>query len=320
MENKQNDPKSESKATEYEPNLEAIFSKRSINEIFETKDSKNEEKPVTEKPVKESEKTTLSLTDKDSPKDTSELKEKIDSEKEEKKKNVDWKAEAEKEAKKYAETRKWGREATEKLAHYKRKLNVYKEKGLLDEVDIDELLEITEPKDIPDVTLSEKEKIAKIWDSEFEYVRKYGNFENIDLYKDSLFHFLDNASPEEIGVQFEDILPLLDEDPALFVKKSLELGRDYYEDIYRDFMEAGNLKKYKEKYEEKIEEQQKKLDKLSKELENIKKKYDEDYDQKPTHRIPQSGGDYTPGQDSDLWKNPGKLLEKMNSGKYIPKG
>jgi uncharacterized coiled-coil DUF342 family protein len=315
MENSPN----ESKAMEYEPNIEAIFSKRSINEIFEKSTPKDEKQPVAEKaaktkPIQEEAPTIAPPNNESIPKPEEKMQD------EEKAKRVDWKAEAEKEAKKYNETRKWGKEANEKLSTYKRKLNEYKELGLLDDDAISDLLDATATRDEPDSILPLKEKLAKTWDVEIENIRKYGESENIDLYEDSLMHLLSVSSQDEIDDMFEDIKHLIEEDPVLFVKKSLELGKDYYEDIYKDYSEAGNLKTFKDKYEQKLTDSQKKIDKLEKEILNLKKKYDEDYDEKPNYRIPQSGGDYNPGEDSDLWKNPGKLLDKMNSGKYVPKG
>jgi uncharacterized coiled-coil DUF342 family protein len=316
MENKSTD----SKANEYAPNLEAIFSKRSINEIFDKVPAPPENQNPIEKPVKETQVKESALV-------VPEVKEESIPDGEEKSPNeeksikrVDWKSEAEKEAKKYNETRKWGKEATEKLSIYKRKLNEYKELGLLDDDAVKDLLDATVVRDEPESVLPLKEKLAKTWDVEIQNIKKYGDAENLDIYEDSLMHLLSVSSQDEIDDLFDDIKHLIEEDPVLFVKKSLEIGKDHYEDIYKDYSEVGNLKKFRDKYEEKLTASQKTIDKLEKEILNLKKKYDEDYDEKPNYRIPQSSGDYNPGTDSDLWKNPGKLLEKMNSGKYIPKG
>ncbi len=234
-------------------------------------------------------------------------------------KKIDWKAEAERESKKYNETRKWGKEANDKLSLYKRKLNEYKELGLLDDEAISDLLDATSIKEIPDSSLSLKEKLAKTWDTEIQNIRKYGDSENLDIYEDSLMHLLSVSSQDEIDDMFDEIKHLVEDDPVLFVKKSLEIGRNYYEDIYRDYSDAGNLKNFKENYEKKLSNSQKTIDKLEKEILNLKKKYDEDFDEKPKYRIPQSGGDFNSSEDSNLWNDPGKLIERMNAGKYRPK-
>ncbi len=303
--------KNESKALDFDPNLETIFSKRSINEMYDTKTTPDEKQSVKtsekDKTLKLKEKKSLTVSHEESHQD------------DQKDKSIDWKSEAERETKKYNETRKWGKEANEKLNSYKRKLKEYKELGYLDDETAQALLEVSTVPDEPDSIRPLHEKLAKTWDTEIQNIRKYGDSENLDTYNDALMHLLSVSSQDEIDDMFDDIKHLVDEDPVMFVKKSLEIGKEYYEDIYKDYSDAGNLKSFKNKYEEKLIESQKTIDKLEKEILNLRKKYDDDYDEKPQYNISQLGGDPGGGNQMSHLTKPGELIERMNRGQYRPK-
>lgn len=234
----------------------------------------------------------------------------------EKKKYNDWKDKYEKSEKNLKETQKWANDLKRQVSSFKKNVEKYRDSdtSLLDEEEIQSLLALVEERETPSEMIPQSQKITKIWDSEIENIRKYGNYEHLDEHIEAINYLMANSSQDEIDDMFEDAKSIIDEDPVGFTKKVLEIGKDYYEDIYKDLKEAGNLKGLKDSFYKKEEDYKKTIDKLEKELIKLKKRY-EDFDDKPNYRISHGGDDYSQN-DGALLKNPGKLIKQFNQGKY----
>lgn len=237
--------------------------------------------------------------------------------KEEKKKYTDWKTQAEKESKRLKETQKWANETKSQLSAYKRAVENFINDGVLLEEDGKALLDHLQYKEMPDSALSEREKASKIFKTEIENIKKYGNYENLDEHVKALDHLVENSTQEEIEELFGDIKDLVEEDTVLFTKKILEVAANYYDEVYSDLSNAGSLKNMKLEYQNELHKRDKIIDKLEKEMVKLKKRY-EDYDDSPQHRIPQGGGDKVGGSvarnSANVMKDPGGFLEDIHRG------
>jgi hypothetical protein len=292
------------------PNFEHMFQKKEgVTEL-------EEETPVQKK---EEKRQTLHLAPPDVVEQEEETEEASEKQvKEEKKKHTDWKAQAEKESKRLKETQKWANETKAQISAYKRAVEKFVNEGLLDQEDAQSLLDHTQYSDIPENTLSEKEKASKIFREEIENIKKYGNYDNLDEHVKALDHMVENSTKEEIDDLFGDIKELVDEDSVLFTKKILEVAAEYYDDVYEDLSKAGSLKNLKLEYQNELSKRDKLIDKLEKEMIKLKKRH-EDYDDSPQHRIPQGGGDRvgaSAGKSNNIMKDPGGFMEDLHRGKY----
>lgn len=233
--------------------------------------------------------------------------------KEEKKKYTDWKTQAEKESKRLKETQKWANETKSQLSAYKRAVESFVNEGILLEEDGNALLDYLQYKEMPDSALSERDKASKIFRTEIDNIRKYGNYENLDEHVKALDHLVENSTQEEIEELFGEFKDLVDDDTVLFTKKILEVAATYYDEVYSDLSNAGSLKNMKLEYQNELHKRDKIIDKLEKEMVKLKKRY-EDYDDSPQYRIPQGGGDKVGGStarsSASVMKDPGAFLEE----------
>lgn len=212
------------------------------------------------------------------------------------------------------ETQRWATETKKQISSYKKAIEKYKEEGILSDEEATELMDHTKYQEMVERERPLLEKASEVWDREIENIRKYGDDTDLDKHIHAFQHFLHNASSDEIKDVYREMEDLIDSNPVAFTKKMLQFGKQYHDEIFGEFAQAGNLKNFKRQYEEKIDSYKKKIDKLEKEVVKLKNQY-EGYDEKPNYRIPQ-GGDNNSGSESNTTKRPGKLIERFNQGQY----
>lgn len=306
---------------ETEQNVFVPVNESNFDHMFQTHEEVAEpeevEVPQKKEELKKEKRETLSLKREEPLEEDSEEEKPSEEPKEEKKKYTDWKTQAEKESKRLKETQKWANETKSQLSAYKRAVESFINDGVLLEEDGKALLDHLQYKEMPDSALSEREKASKIFKTEIENIKKYGNYENLDEHVKALDHLVENSTQEEIEELFGDIKDLVEEDTVLFTKKILEVAANYYDEVYSDLSNAGSLKNMKLEYQNELHKRDKIIDKLEKEMVKLKKRY-EDYDDSPQHRIPQGGGDKVGGSvarnSTNVMKDPGGFLEDVHRG------
>jgi hypothetical protein len=269
------------------------------------KESKSEQPKEVEKPV---------LEDEDDDDDKSIEEKKQDQNKKQEKSN-NYEEEYQKLEKKLKDSQKWGNENNKKLVAYAKSVEKLKEDGILTDDEASSLLDHTKIESVQE----EKPFIlecAEIWDKEINYMRKYSsNSEDIDNYTKAFQAFMQSATQSELDEVLEEFKELKDDgDEVKFTKRMLEIGKEWYEDIYKDIFEVGSLKHLKQKYAEKETKLQNRIDKLEKTIEKYKKKY-EDYTESNLH-LPSGNSASSPTENGgafDLGKTFGKRFEPRQS-------
>jgi hypothetical protein len=230
-----------------------------------------------------------------------------ESSEEQKKADVDFKIELEKMQRAMKETQRWGNETKKKLEAYKRAVEKYKEEGILNDDEAGSLLDHTryeehETQDKPLIV-----QYAEIWDRELDNLRKYSSdTDDIDQKVIAFQHMLQNSTAAEIEEVLGDLKDLIGKDDVAFTRKMLDYGKQYFDEVYSDIHEAGNLKNLKKRHDEKIAEYEKKIVTLNKEIAKLKEKYEDDT--APTYRIPDTGNQSkrknpSSGDAADIFKN-----------------
>lgn len=193
---------------------------------------------------------------------------------------IDYKSEWEKSQKRFKDTQQLFHEDRKKLAAYKKTVEKMRGDGSLLDEEAAILLDHTKFQDEPEPeNESALDRYYKIWDQEISTMRSMSkyipNFKEIDQQITAFQHFLKTASYEELNDVFDE-LSKFEDDKVELTKQMLELGRQYNDDIYSDIHEAGSIRKLKSIYSKKQEELKKSIDKLQKENNKLKQKY-EDY-------------------------------------------
>jgi hypothetical protein len=219
--------------------------------------------------------------------------------------------EAEKAERRLADSQKWGREAHSKLKSVEHLIGQYLEKGILSDEEAALLLASSQH---PDLSAEQKEepllvRYGTIWDKELANMRKYTDAPDLDLHIQAFQHFLKNGSSSEVMEAFTE-LKALEKDDVAFTRKMLEMGKAYYEEVYKDIHTAGSLKDYKLKREQEISRHLRHIDKLEKEIVKYKEQY-EDYIPSKSYRLP-SGGSAEPSEDSD--SSIGSIIDRAKMG------
>ena len=180
--------------------------------------------------------------------------------------------------KKLKETQKWGNENNKKLVAYSKAIEKLKEESGLTDEEASFLLDYTKHDPIEEQEKPLLVQFGEVWDKELNYMRKYSqNAQDIDNYVVSFQNYFQTLNHKEAQELLEELHEIKEsEDEVAFTKKMLDIGKDWYDDFYKDIQEAGSLKNLRGKYQEKEAKLQKTLDKLNKELEKYKRKY-EDY-------------------------------------------
>ena len=219
--------------------------------------------------------------------------------------------EAEKAERRLADSQKWGREAHSKLKSVESLIGQYLEKGILSDEEAALLLASSQH---PDLSAEQKEepllvRYGTVWDRELQNMRKYTDAPDLDLHIQAFQHFLKNGSSSEVMEAFTE-LKALEKDDVAFTRKMLEMGKAYYEEVYKDIHTAGSLKDYKLKMKQEISKHLRHIDKLEKEIVKYKEQY-EDYIPSKSYRLP-SGGSAEPSEDSD--SSIGSILDRARMG------
>lgn len=185
--------------------------------------------------------------------------------------------------KRLADSQKWATELSRKLKTFEQKVKKAVDDGLLDDDDAKDLLNATqhEEKESLDNPFA---KYIKMFDSEIEGIKKYGNEENLERKILSFNHLLRDSSPEELEQLMEE-LEGFEEDSIGLTKKILEIGKKHDEEVFGEFFESGNLRSLKSKYKKEIENKQKIIDKLEKQLQKYIKD-SEDYTESRGYKLP----------------------------------
>lgn len=300
-----------------EINLSQIFQNKPSIISQEPDQKKENESPKKEKQQPKSKE--LTKTDKpvendknkDDDSDDQDILEDDKEEKESAKENFNHKAELEAAQKKLKDTQKWGNDAHRKLSNYHRKVQKLKEESVLTEEEAKDLLDYVEDQQETKREKTSLERWGEVWDKEIEYMRKYSsNPEETNRNVWAFQHFIQNAPKEEIREAFEQFEALEEEkDEIAFTKKMLEIGKQWNEDIFNDIVEAGSLRNLKTHYSEKEKKLQNRLDKALKEIDKLKKKY-EDYSENPQMGLPtgSSSNNHSQEHDFDL----GRIFSSQN--------
>ncbi len=208
------------------------------------------------------------------------------------------------------ETRKWGRELSQKLKKFAAQIEAYKQDGVLTPEEAEHLISKAQHTEdaVEDTPLM---RYSKIWDQELDNIRKYSPEPDLDQHVLAFQHLLKNATPQELQDLLEDFA--LEEDPIKLTRLMLEKGKDYHQEIYKDLSETGSLKGYKKSQEAKLQKQQKEIEKLQKEIARFKQ--DQDYIGSSKYSLPSGGQSHAPEQDMTL----NHLLGEAKSGRLLSK-
>lgn len=205
------------------------------------------------------------------------------------------KLELEKTEKRYKDTQKSWSELSHKLRKYEQNIKRYLANGTLSEEEANTLLsEVAHEAHESNEHKSPIERMLSAANSGVTRMRELMAEGLLD--EDPLLDkkirafdaFLEEASREEVEDALKQLTPLHDE-PIRLAKKMLGLGEEYYQEVYAEIDEAGNLRKFKNKYQHLVEELQDKIDKAEKKILEYKKKY-EDYVLPNTMKLPAGSG------------------------------
>lgn len=195
------------------------------------------------------------------------------------------KTEIEKKTKALTDTQKWGNKNAQKVKEALKITNQLIEDSYLSSDEAQSLLKVLsseqvdqeEEDDILEKTSTPLKNILRIARPEIENIWRYTEDEMLDKKVHSFDMLLNFSTPEEKEQIIDEIYALKD-DPVKMTKRMLSLGQKYYEEVYKDFTEAGGLKQYAAKQSQVIEKMQKRIDKLSKKLQEY-----EDHDSSPKY-------------------------------------
>lgn len=250
------------------------------------KAKKEEEKKEAEKPKDQNEE--MEDEEDETPSDASELKK--------------LKADIEKKEKALSDTRKWGNKNAQKVKEALKIANKLVEDAYLDSTEANALLkalssdpaEKEEEKHVFEESSTPLVNILRLARPELENIRRYTEDEILDKKVQAFDMLLNFATPEEKEDILDQVYALKD-DPFKMTKHMLALGQRYYEDVCKDFLEAGGLRQYAEKQNQTIGNLRKKIDKLSKRLQEY-----EDHDTSPKYRLDELSESRNDNARSDL--------------------
>lgn len=208
---------------------------------------------------------------------------------------VDYKKELEKANKTLKDTQRSFHEDRKKLSAYKKAVEKFKEDGILLDEEATLLLNHAhfENEDEDSKEKPVLDRYIDIWTKELEYMRKYSkDSEEIDQNIRAFDHLI-STSYEKDRQEIMDELSQYENDEVQLTKKMLEIGAQYFHDIYSDIQSAGNIRNLKSSLNKKVAELEKKLAKTEERYDNLKKKY-EDYDSTPPTNIRSGGANHDP--------------------------
>lgn len=183
-----------------------------------------------------------------------------------------YKKELEKSKKALADSQKWGHTNSKKLKAAIKSAQSLAEQGILTNEETKTLIQSLESEDF--------EVDAEMMDSNVHPITKYVNAANErfkdlkEIYEDdemfdqkseAFNHFLRDGDAEEIEEVLEHLESIKDS-PLKIAKYMYKVGEKHFNEIYKDYMEAGGLKKFLSTKNNEIEKLNRKVDKLQKKL------------------------------------------------------
>ena len=169
--------------------------------------------------------------------------------------------------KSFKETQRWGRGLSQKLKSLESQVKRFQEEGILTDGEAQHLMEVTAHE--AEENHSPLMRYSILWDQELENMKKYTDMPNLDQKVLAFQHLLKQATGSELEELLETFKEVED-DPIKLTRKMLEMGEDYLEDVYEDLSKAGSLKALKKGYTKQLESQRQSIDKLKKELVQLK--------------------------------------------------
>lgn len=207
---------------------------------------------------------------------------------EKKEPSIDYQVELEKAERRYKDSQKWGTEMRKKLTAYEKAIKKHAEAGSLTTDEAEELLDHTKFEDAPPEDESTYVKYAKIWNEGVERMREFADDpKEIDKYVHAFQQLLRDSTSSEQEEIFEQFAEIEDSNASM-TRKMIKLGKDYYDETFGEVYESGSIRNFKKKFADKEKDYNKKIDKLQKEIDKYKSKY-EDYTE-PT-LLPSGGSD-----------------------------
>lgn len=259
-----------------------------IADIFANRDSDEQEKKEVSKPEKDIQEKFDETKEPEGKKSIDEEPKKEVSTKE-KDSEPDYQVELEKAERRYKESQKWGSDMRKKLTAYEKAIKKYGDEGILSTEEAQSLLDHTQFEDTPPEDETLFVKYAKIWDEGVERMREFSEDpKEIDKYVHAFQQLWRDSAPAEQDDILEEFSEF-DGNKASMTRKMIKMGKDYYDETFGEVYEAGSIRNFKKKFAEKEKEYNKSIDKLKKELDKLKSKY-EDYTE-PTYKLPSGGSD-----------------------------
>lgn len=183
---------------------------------------------------------------------------------------TDWPAILAKKDRTLQDTQKWGMQQSNKLKAYEQLVKRYQDEGILGEEEAKTLVDLTQSKDGPPEALHPLVRYGHVWDTELPSIRKYSTASaDLDAHVLAFQNFLQMASPDEVEGALQD-LATSENDPVQNTKRMLELGKAYYDEVFKDVLDSGGLRQLKATYQQEIQRRDQTIDKLQRELAKLK--------------------------------------------------
>lgn len=214
--------------------------------------------------------------------------------------------------KSFRDTQKWGMQAHNKLKAYEQRVKQYQEEGVLSEEEAKALLETATHPDLSSDALPPVVRYGHIFDNELPAIRRYStDADDLDAHVLAFQMFLQMAPTAEVDEVIHD-LQAHESDPVQLTKAMLSYGRRFYNETLKAIVDAGGIRSFKDKYEKDLAMHQKTIDKLKKELAQLKDQEEELFD---PNRV---SYDLPPGQSSKApeikERSMGSLLDRARKG------
>lgn len=210
------------------------------------------------------------------------------------------KAELAREKSRALENQKYSRQTAQKLKNTLRLVKEMETSGLLDEEDVQKIAaSLSNDGDVdldPErgsiYTIHPLGEFIKIADAELVNLKKYTDDPLLDDKIFSFNHYIQNTDKETVD-ELMDTLSDLKDNPVALTKKLLSIGKEHYDNVYKDLKESGGLTGLLSKFKEKEEKLNKQIDRLNKKLSQY-----EDYN-KSSYKIDsvQESGEAEPSGD-----------------------
>jgi len=189
------------------------------------------------------------------------------------------------------ENQKYARKHVQKVKNASKVVNNLITEGILNEEEAKDLLgALQSDEEEPEESYKNDSSffapfsnIFKVAKKEFDNIQKYTEDDSFQDKLNAFEYLLAFSSQSEIDEIYEDLNELID-DPVKLAKKILNIGKDAYENSYKEIKKAGGIKNIIQEKNRSVEQLKKQIDKLEKKLLQY-----ETYD-KPNYRIGEVDG------------------------------